>query len=345
MSTMITRSNKKHGFAILLLALLLGSAFLSSDTNAQASDREPCEADDSPAEAEGGNHNLELLCQVSRITEQSVKEPPGALTTRIKMEQLNRANRFLLTPHKRNYFLPFSYHYNPNEAPYAGMNTSLESLKSLEAELQLSLKVLVRENIFGDNGHLSIAYTNHAFWQVYSELDSAPFRETNHEPELILSFTSNWQMLGVRNLVNEIILNHQSNGQGGSLSRSWNRLMLRSVFERGRWAFMFSPWYRFSESPQRYPGDPDGDDNPDIIDYMGYYEFNAAYKRRDNILSVMLRNNFEKGHNTIEAGWSFPLSANLRGYLRYFDGYGYSLIDYNDRQRVWSLGVAFADLL
>ncbi|ACE84785.1 phospholipase A [Cellvibrio japonicus] len=272
------------------------------------------------------------------------EKPQGLLDNRFAMEALSRANRFLLTPHKRNYFLPASYHRRPNDAPYLNTDTSLSELNHTEAEMQLSIKILIRENIFDDNGHLYLGYTNHAFWQVYSDHDSAPFRETNHEPEFILSFQNDWKILGFRNALNEIAINHQSNGQGKLLSRSWNRLMLRSVFERGNLVFSLTPWYRLPESKQRYPGDPDGDDNPDILDYMGHFEFNSAYKHKDNIFSLMLRNNFSTNNTTMELGWSFPLSTNLRGYVRYFEGYGHSLIDYNYRQQVFGLGIIFTDL-
>jgi phospholipase A1 len=41
----------------------------------------------------------------------------------------------------------------------------------------------------------------------------------------------------------------------------------------------------------------------------------------------------------VQLGWAFPLQSNLKGYLRLFSGYGYSLIDYNTYQRVVGLGV------
>jgi len=40
------------------------------------------------------------------------------LNDRGLLEALNRSNRFVLTPHKRNYILPFSYTDSPNTAPY-----------------------------------------------------------------------------------------------------------------------------------------------------------------------------------------------------------------------------------
>ncbi len=268
------------------------------------------------------------------------------LQRRMTLEALNRSNRFMLTPHKRNYLFPASYTRSPNVTPYReNDNEALSDLRRTEVDFQLSIKILLREDIFGENGHLYMGYTNHSLWQLYSEADSAPFRETDHQPELILSFTNDWEILGFRNVLNDIILNHQSNGQGGLLSRSWNRIMLNSVFSRGNFAFALNPWYRLPESAQEYPGDPDGDDNPDITDYMGKFEFNAAYQHDDDIYSLMLRNNLSaNSRGAIELGWSFPISSNLRGQLKYFNGYGHSLIDYNVNLEVFALGIVFTDL-
>lgn len=273
--------------------------------------------------------------------------PEGRLLNRrMTMEALNRANRFILTPHKRNYFSPISYSSTPNTEPYReSEDKALVNLKHAEAEFQFSTKILIYENIFNDNGHLYLGYTNRSFWQIYSDEDSAPFREIDHQPELLLSFINDWEILGFRNVLNEFALTHQSNGKGGLESRSWNRIMINSVFERGRFIFALSPWYRIPEPEQDYPGDPNGDDNPDISHYMGHFEFNGAYEKGRNIFNIMLRNNFDSDNKgALELGWSFPVSTNLRGQLKYFNGYGHSLIDYNADQEVVALGIVFTDL-
>lgn len=273
---------------------------------------------------------------------------PGArlLQRRMTLEALNRSNRFMLTPHKRNYFFPLSYTRHPNESPYnSNASEALSDLSKTEADFQLSIKILIREDIFGDNGHLYMGYTNHSLWQLYSDADSAPFRETDHQPEFILSFTNDWEFWGFHNVLNEVALNHQSNGLGGLLSRSWNRVMLNTVFERGNFAFALNPWYRIPEPAQEYPGDPNGDDNPDIVDYLGKFELNGAYQKGDDIYSIMLRNNLHADNRgALELGWSFPISANMRGQLKYFNGYGHSLIDYNTDMEVFALGIVFTDL-
>jgi len=267
------------------------------------------------------------------------------LKRRLSMEALNRANRFLLTPHRRNYLLPVSYQSSRNQRLYAEAQSPLADLQNTEVEFQLSVKILLREGIFGDNGHLYAAYTNHSLWQAYNQSISRPFRETNHQPELILSFVNDWEILGFRNVLNEFILNHHSNGQGGILSRSWNRIMFNTVFERGPVAFSLMPWYRIPEDEKSGPMDPTGDDNPDIDKFLGNFELTLAYQRKDQLISLMLRNNLRPDNKgAVELSWSFPVSRTLRGYVKYFNGYGHSLIDYNFHTNAIGIGFTFTDL-
>ncbi|MDO3387063.1 phospholipase A [Gilvimarinus sp. SDUM040013] len=258
------------------------------------------------------------------------------LDKRMTIEAINSANRFLLTPHNRNYVLPAVYTQNPNQAPFEQALAKEADLQHTEIEFQLSIKVLVAQDLLHDNGNLYVAYTNHSFWQAYNSDISRPFRETNHEPELIFSATTEWEIFGFRNVLNQVILSHQSNGQSGDLSRSWNRVKARSIFERGHFAFAITPWYRL-------PEDAEKDDNPDIKDYYGQYELTGAYTRNDHIISFMTRRPFaNKG--ALELNWSFPVTSTVRGYMKVFDGYGASLIDYNAHTRSIGLGVTFTDI-
>lgn len=262
----------------------------------------------------------------------------GAVEKRLALERYSHDNPFVLTPHRPNYLLPLVYTTRPD-------NTSLgdnESLQHVEVQFQLSLKVLVAENLIGHNGYLSFAYTDHSFWQAYNHNVSAPFRESDHEPELFLSFDNDWRVFGARNSANQFILNHQSNGQGGELSRSWNRIMLNSIWEHDNFVLTFKPWYRIPEDKKSSPDDASGDDNPDIEKYMGNFELRGIYQvQHGQTVSMMLRNNLRSDNKgALEMGYSFPIGhTKLKGYLKYFNGYGESLIDYN--HHIQSLGVGF----
>lgn len=320
------------------------SAITSPKTGTPAADSNPASNSPSPDKTASPIEETKIASSDKNVN--STETPQRRiLQDRLRMEKLNRSNRFLLTPHKRNFLLPISYSETPNTEPYEKANSLFTDLNHTEAELQLSVKILLRENIFDDNGHLYLGYTDHAFWQVYNRGMSAPFRETDHQPELILSFTNDLEIFGFHNVLNEAIINHQSNGQSGPLSRSWNRIMLNTVFEKDNLAFAFNPWYRLPEDKQEYEGDPRGDDNPDISDYMGHFEFSGAYKYKSDIFNILIRNNLQnENRGAVELSWTFPVSRTMRGYLNYFDGYGHSLIDYDTHKQVVGLGIIFTDL-
>src|SRR5688572_14682645 len=89
-----------------------------------------------------------------------------------------------------------------------------------ELKFQLSLKAKV-SSLPGDND-LWVAYTQDSYWQVLNAEISRPFRETNHEPEIYVTLRSRDNPYGLR--ATSIGVVHQSNGQGGPTSRSWNRI-------------------------------------------------------------------------------------------------------------------------
>ena len=88
------------------------------------------------------------------------------------------------------------------------------------------------EDILGTNMDLWAAYTQLSFWQVYNTEFSSPFRETNYEPEILLNYRTDTDLWGLRSRFIQVGLNHQSNGRGRPLSRSWNRFMANFGFER-----------------------------------------------------------------------------------------------------------------
>jgi phospholipase A1 len=280
---------------------------------------------------------LEKAKSDTGLLDDQAKAGTSLISRRKEAELAIRDNPFVLTPHKANYVLLATYNDTPNTEPYTAIDEP--SFDHVEMKFQLSFKFPVVENLFDSNMDLYFAYTNLSFWQAYNNDLSAPFRETNHEPEAFLIFENDWELFGWRNSLVQIGLNHQSNGRGGSLSRSWNRLYAQLVFERDKLFVGLKPWYRL-------PEDAEDDDNPDIDDYLGYGELWLGYKGGPNIYSMMLRSNsLTGGKHALQLDWSFPLFGRFRGYLQYFKGYGESLIDYDADTHRLGIGLEFTEML
>ncbi len=292
---------------------------------------------------------MRLLCEQQIQLETSTpqiedEEQLPIVQERIREEEEHALKPFILMAHKPNYMLVASYNsnsYNP-ELFQERLGDDSYSLDDVEAHFQISFKFPLLLNLFDDKADIYAAYTNRSFWQVYNQKESSPFRETNHEPEAWIQFNPNWELFGFTNVWNSFGIVHQSNGRGGNLSRSWNRVYGWFTVERGNLALSVKPWLRIQENSE-------DDNNPDITDYLGHYELSGSYKWQEHVFSVMSRNNLESGfkRGAVEVSWSFPIPKwpYLKGYVQYFGGYGESLIDYNNYVNRIGVGVSLTDWL
>jgi phospholipase A1 len=254
-----------------------------------------------------------------------------------QLDKEARVGRPSVTFHRSNYALVFSYNTSPNQAPFQEL-TPPKTLTKPEVTFQLSFKAKIWQDVLGKDIDLWIAYTQRSFWQLYNFDDSSPFRETDYEPEAILNFRTHFSLFGMAVRFIQAGINHQSNGQSEPLSRSWNRLVASVGVERGPLSVLVAGWYRLPESAAE-------DDNPGITDYVGYGEVRAFYFLKRHRLGLRFRDNLNFRHNrgAIELDWSFPLFAQLGGYVQYCLGYGESLLDYNHRVNRIGVGFIFID--
>ena len=245
--------------------------------------------------------------------------------------------------HRPMYLLPFSYLKDANREPFSprtGVTGYDYELDNQEAKYQISFKVPLLTGLLDDRTTLWFGYTQKSFWQVYNQDESAPFRETNYEPEIFLRYASNYDFgPGTLNGVT-IGFNHESNGQSEPRSRSWNRIVASAAYSYNRWLFVVQPWYRLPEK------DSD-DDNEDIERYLGHANYLAVYRWTENrTLSLKLMNNLRSDNKTsAELGYSFPMGDTIKGYIHYYNGYGESLIDYNERVQRIGIGIMLNDWL
>lgn len=262
---------------------------------------------------------------------------------RLEAEDESDDNPFVLTAHRPNYLLNYTHNFTPNDEPFEEEGAQIDHT---EIKFQLSLKYKVIENIFPENGDLYFAYTNQSYWQAFNDDLSSPFREINHEPEFWLQFRPNlhWSQIEFSDIA--LGFTHESNGKGGTLSRSWNRIYLNLTFERDNLIIDLKPWYRLPEDEKTDAADPHGDDNPNIEKYVGNGELTLAYHINGNTFSTVWRNNLRRRNKgSVELGWSFPLFRRLKGYVQYFNGYGESLIDYDAYTNRIGVGFLLTDWL
>lgn len=284
-----------------------------------------------------------LAIQLAEATgEAGEVEEAGEMEKRLQAERKNINRPFTIMAHRPNYFLLGAYNfqgYSEEEYHEAGEDISVDQK---EAQFQISIKMPLAVDLFDSGFDIFAAYTAHSFWQLYNTGFSSPFRETNHEPEAWIQAYPDLQRFGLDNTIVALGLNHQSNGQSGNLSRSWNRVFALAGFNVGNLAFSVKPWIRI-------PEEAENDDNPDITDYLGHGEWRVVYKFKDNTFTMMGRNNLESGFSkgAVELGWSFPLFGYpyLKGYLQYFSGYGESLIDYDRYVNKIGVGLLLTDFL
>jgi len=230
---------------------------------------------------------------------------------------------FDISPYKSNYLLPMTY----DDINHA------DERENTETKFQLSFQKSLSHNLLGLHETFALAYTQTSWWQTAQ--DSAPFRETNYQPELFMvmphfdkeSFLKAYQFG----------LIHESNGQDIPKSRSWNRIYAKAYTQLGSLIIAPRIWYRLPENEQE-------DDNPNIEEYLGYGDLELVYPWGAHTFRVLGRHNMhfnDESKGAIMFDWSFPLwEENLFGYIQLFSGYGESLIDYNKRSD--RIGIGFA---
>ena len=247
---------------------------------------------------------------------------------------------FGLTPYHPNYLLPMGYtthdykEWTPTDGTY----------KNYEAELQVSLKLAFKKNILGYGETWYGAYSQRSFWQLY--IKSSPFRESNYNPELFVTFPiGSKEYFGAKSVA--LGYSHISNGQGNitltdnaatyrnlqNRSRSLNTFFAKVTLQEGAFLFDLKMWVPVGNL----------NDNPDILDYYGYGSVKGLYFYKKHLFTMMGRLNPLKQKGAVEFTYSYP------GYLdgvylfaKVFSGYGESLIDYNERLTKVSIGFAFS---
>ena len=265
---------------------------------------------------------------LSQMYDLDANDPHGILTVR---------------EHNPMYLMPVWYNSSPNYAPSsptrgAALQERFSDQKRIETKMQVSFKSKIAEDLFKSRADLWFGYTQKSDWQIYNQgRRSAPFRNTDYEPEIFITQPVKSQLpWGGRLRMLGVGFAHQSNGQSRPESRSWNKVYAMAGMEWGKLTVIPRVWMRLFDSSG------EDNDNPDLTKYLGYGDVKLQYRLNDkHNFSTTLRYNPKSGYGAAEVAYTFPIKGKLQGVVRGFHGYGESLIDYNHKQSGIGFGLMF----
>ena len=265
---------------------------------------------------------------LSQMYDLDANDPHGILTVR---------------EHNPMYLMPAWYNSSPNYAPSSptrgvASQERFSDQKRIETKMQVSFKSKIAEDLFKSRADLWFGYTQKSDWQIYNQgRRSAPFRNTDYEPEIFITQPVKAQLpWGGRLRMLGVGFAHQSNGQSRPESRSWNKVYAMAGMEWGKLTVIPRVWMRLFDSSGK------DNDNPDLTKYLGYGDVKLQYRLNDkHNFSTTLRYNPKSGYGAAEAAYTFPIKGKLQGVVRGFHGYGESLIDYNHKQSGIGFGLMF----
>lgn len=223
----------------------------------------------------------------------------------------------------------------------------LEGIKSnneiATTKVNISFKYQIVEDL-----NLFFGYSQRLFWD--REKSSKPFRDINHNPEVFYTWKFN------NSLIKSIDLGlheHLSNGLAGEASRSIDGRYLR--FNTSYKYLSFLNFQQKLNISIKYFDYYEGwlQDNPDIIKYLGHWKTRISIKNyvnfnvlKDTEFYVEFyaggtdHTDFAKGG--LEIGHIFNYEfwgLNPRFYIQAFNGYGESLLEYNQLEHALRVGI------
>ncbi len=202
-----------------------------------------------------------------------------------------------------------------------------------DVKFQISLSIRLTNAVLPWNSFLFLFYTQKTFWNVFQ--NSMPMHDLNFNPGIGWSkpFFNKGRYAGKLTMLVE----HESNGRDGLDSRSWNRVSFYGSTIIDDWLMVHAKfWIPII----------DGENNRDILKYCGIYQSGVVVttpnKKFSFGLTMVKRSGWNLNFNTIlEASWKVHEKSNLNLFAQYYNGYGESLLDYNQFHSRLRVGIVF----
>lgn len=210
--------------------------------------------------------------------------------------------------YKDNYFV-----FGPSVGPKA-------TRQNTNVKFQISIAQRLTRATLPFGTYLYLFYSQKCFWNILE--NSMPMTDLNFNPGVGIT-----KPLFVRNRYigkATLLVEHESNGRDSIWSRSWNRVALAAnVFLTNNIMIHSKIWIPIV----------DGENNRDLLRYVGIWQFGAQILSNDGRfsggLTVTPRHKF--GSFNIVADFAVRLFKRDNQFLffQYYNGYGEGLLEYN----------------
>jgi outer membrane phospholipase A len=208
-------------------------------------------------------------------------------------------------------------------------------------------------------------FTQKSLWRLWDFSASSPFVESNYAPEVFYGYyTKIGDVVPIPGRVTYFVdfaragLEHESNGLDGATSRGWNRFYVSTRVG----AYVGIDNY-VSLTPKAWLPPFGKSDNPDITQYLGYgslgleYGYDPATKNWWGGFSVGATawkgadRDLTRGALEVAGQWRPGYEGKFVEwwkftpyfYAQWHDGYGETLLQYNQKVNVFRFGLALED--
>lgn len=276
------------------------------------------------------NRSVRELLQECLPDELNTTDPEVAQAT----EAVELATREVATgiarffqPYKDNYIAVGRMRNADNSQPFSG--------EKLDTKFELGLNF----GPFADIESLSalrplrFGYSQRSWWNIGKK--SSPFTEHNYNPEIFWQFSQPERPLfGRPPFLDAIGIEHQSNGQDGDRSRSWDRVYIQKAIQlTSQFSVDLKLWETLETSYQ----------NEDIRHYLGSGEVTLEYRPNER---TRVRARLMRGNDVEKISYQADIMyrrqwLNTAFFITYYDGYGEALINYNRKSKSLRAGLYF----
>ena len=242
---------------------------------------------------------------------------------------------------------PFPFQaYKSNYAIFDPEDTEIKFQFSIKFQLATIAAI---ENPWKYVENFYFGYSQKSFWDVGKP--SAPFSDHNFNPEFFYGVD---RRDGILRGYRIGLLEHESNGEDGEKSRSWDRIYVRPVFRITD---------HITLAPKAWVIINEDENNSDIEEFSGYFELSARYLSERNLkVEITGRKGKDSGKGSIRGDISFPwqllkdqtskflsippftssLRFNPHWLIQGWYGYGENLLNYNKKESIVRFGILFS---